>query len=131
MKGFVLAICLFLGTTAFTYGQDQSLPIFESQSTPPQYKGGIQKLFETVKSNLRYPEKEFKEKIGGVVKVKFVVDTLGKVADLEVVQGVSENLNKEAIRVIKLLDNWEPGTMSGKKQKFSLTLPVAFKIEGN
>jgi hypothetical protein len=49
--------------------------------------------------------------------------------DIKVVKGVSKYIDQEAIRVVSLLDKWEPGTLNNKKVRMRLTIPINFYLE--
>ncbi len=64
----------------------------------------------------------------GIVYVKFVIDKDGSVVNEEVRKGVSESLDNEALRVVKMMPKWIPGEQDGKKVRVSFTLPISFKL---
>ena len=45
-----------------------------------------------------------------------------------VVRGISDALNKEALRVIRSLPQWTPGYSNGKPVHTRYTYPVTFKL---
>ena len=67
------------------------------------YPGGKKALQEFIKSNLKYPEEALKQKIEGDVRVKFKVNSLGKVFEAHIVRGINNGCDKEAIRIVKKL----------------------------
>lgn len=61
--------------------------------------------------------------------IQYVITESGKVADLEVCEGVSPILDKEAYSVVKLTDGkWKPGLHDNQKVRVSYTLPVNFVL---
>ena len=92
------------------------------------YPDGIQGIQKYISENLEYPEKALKKEIEGIVVLSYVIDTTGKVTDVKVVQGVHPLLNKEAIRVIKSMDQWLPAIQSGEKIRFQYKQPIRFKL---
>ena len=66
--------------------------------------------------------------IQGTVFVKFVVNELGKVTDVEILRGIDPLLDKEALKVIKSLPDWKPGYQSGKNVKVRMQVPIKFKL---
>ena len=65
----------------------------------------------------------------GQVLVRFVIDEKGKITDVQVLKGVDELLDQEAVRVIAASPTWKPGTLNGKKIKASMSLYVEFRLE--
>ena len=61
--------------------------------------------------------------------VDFIIEKDGKVTDVRVVKGVSEELDAEALRVVSASPKWKPGRVNGNKVRTSLTVPVEFKLE--
>lgn len=78
--------------------------------------------------NLHYPKKAMHDGIQGRVKVRFVVDEQGKVVDPEIIEGVSPELDAEALRVVSLMPAWVPGKQNGEPVKVYYTLPINFKL---
>ncbi|MFH1319605.1 MAG: TonB family protein [Bacteroidota bacterium] len=94
----------------------------------PEFQGGEKKMKEFLEKHIQYPEEEKRKGIHGVVYVSFVVDENGKIIKVKVAKGVSEGLDKEAMRVVKMMPVWIPGERSGKARSMSYVLPVVFKI---
>lgn len=78
--------------------------------------------------NLRYPEKAAKKGIEGRVIVQFMVETDGSITHPVVVRGVDKDLDKEAIRVVKLMPRWQPSKRNGIAVRCKYTLPIFFKL---
>lgn len=88
----------------------------------------FEKLMHYMRSNLVYPEEARKAGAEGTVVVKFVVDTEGVVTNARVEESVHEACDKEAMRLVKSMPAWVPGTHNGKKVKVELALPFKFAI---
>ncbi len=78
--------------------------------------------------NIKYPESAKKEGIQGRVFISFVVNKDGSISDVKKLRGVSEELDKEAMRVIKNMPKWKPGEQRGEKVKVEYALPINFKL---
>lgn len=106
-------------------------PIYEVVESVPEFpNGGLPAMVDFIKKNIKYPEVARKNGVEGRVIVKVVIDKDGSVTDPVVVRSVDPYLDKEALRVIRLMPKWKPGTQSGKKVKVYFTLPVAFQLDG-
>ena len=68
--------------------------------------------------------------IEGRVICQFVVDRDGTIEDVQVVKsGGHPSLDKEAVRVIKLMPKWKPGLQDGKPVRVRYTVPVNFRLK--
>ena len=94
----------------------------------PHFPGGQQALLEFLRQNVNYPEQAKKDSIEGRVVVGFVIDTDGSITDPKIVRSVHPLLDAEALRVVKLMPKWEPGSENGTPVKVKYNLPISFKI---
>lgn len=97
---------------------------------PATFPGGEFKMVEYLRDNLKYPESAKKKGIEGKVYIQFVVEKDGSIADVKVMRGVCEELDAEAVRVIKAMPKWKPGEQEGKPVRTTMMLPINFKING-
>ena len=107
-------------------GHDEVFLIVENM---PKYPGGEEALRKDIAEAVKYPEEAKKNKISGKVFVSFVINKEGKVENPKIERGVDSLLDKEALRVIKLLKTWTPGTQRGIKVKVQFTLPINFALD--
>lgn len=104
--------------------------IFDRAEVMPTYPGGVLELMKFLQKNIRYPSLARENGLEGKVIVKFYVDTDGTVRDPQVLKdGVGGGCGDEAIRVIKSMPKWAPGSQRGKPVKVYYTLPVTFKLQ--
>lgn len=66
--------------------------------------------------------------IQGKVLVKFTVKSDGSISNIRVTKSVDPYLDKEAVRVVKSMPRWIPGTQDGKPVNVEYTLPITFKL---
>lgn len=97
----------------------------------PEYPGGTAAMFEFIQKNVKYPESAKEKGIEGRVFVQFVVEKDGSLNEITVLRGVSEDIDAEAIRVVKAMPNWKPGMTEGKTVRVQYVLPFNFKLTGN
>ena len=94
----------------------------------PSFPGGDAVLMDFISKNIKYPHETCAQ---GKVIVQFVVKKNGKVGDVRVARGVDPYLDKEAVRVCKLLPNFSPGRNAvGDPVNVWYTLPITFKVLG-
>ena len=102
---------------------------FGSVEQQPQFRGGERALLNYLMENVKYPPSAIKDSIQGRVVVQFVVEKNGEVGEVKVVRSVREDLDEEAVRVIKTLPKFSPGRQNGKVVSDWYTLPVTFKLQ--
>lgn len=102
--------------------------IYESAEHIPTYPGGVAALMEFIKSNLQYPEDAIAEKAEGLIQVSFVVEKDGSTSEFEVLDEHHPSLEAEAVRVMKMMPKWNPGTQDGVKVRVEYTVPVKFSL---
>jgi periplasmic protein TonB len=95
----------------------------------PEYQGGMSALMKFLRKNLLYPSSARMMGIEGSVFVRFVVDSRGEVTDVEVIKGVQGALDKEAMRVIAMMNKWKPGLQHNIPVNVRMVLPIKFKLE--
>ena len=76
--------------------------------------------------NLEYPETAAENGITGRVVVEVVINTDGSVGDVTIIDGAHQDLEHEAIRVVKSSPKWTPATMSWHKVPSTLEFPINF-----
>lgn len=97
--------------------------IYKKAEVPPEFVGGKEALFNYFKDNITYPD-DVEE---GVVYVAFVVGSDGTIRDARVFKGVKESMDREALRLINNMPDWDPGLMEGNTVASVYGLPVIFR----
>jgi protein TonB len=105
------------------------IEIFNTAEVMPEYDGGTKALIRFISKNMRYPGSARAVGQEGTVYVRFVVNSFGQVADVEVIRGVSAVLDKEAIRVIAMMSKWKPGLQNNMPVNVRMVMPITFKLE--
>ncbi|UYZ60026.1 energy transducer TonB [Hymenobacter latericus] len=94
----------------------------------PEYPGGTDAMFRLLARNIKYPKDALKRRTQGKVLVAFVVDAEGQVRDVHVTQGLMPSLDAEAVRVLQLLERWQPALQMDEPVPVTYTVPVTFTI---
>jgi len=102
--------------------------IYDMPEIMPEFPGGADALDDFIKTHLVYPPEAKAKGIQGKVYVQFVVEKDGSITNVEVRRGANPLLDNEAVRVVKMLPNFKPGTMRGKKVRVRYTLPIVFTL---
>jgi len=93
----------------------------------PQFPGGDEELMKFIHDNLKLPASAAEAGIQGRVTLRFTVTTTGEVTDVKVIRSLDPACDAEAIRVIRKMPNWIPGSQNGKNVPVYYTFPIIFK----
>ena len=91
--------------------------------------GGSTALQKWIASNVRYPEESIEMNEQGRVYLSFVVEPDGSITNIQVERAVSDNLDKEAKRLIRSMPKWVPGSVAGKKVRTRCRFPINFTLD--
>jgi protein TonB len=109
---------MFFSTTASGQCRIERLKdstmIFSLTHQDPQFRGGRRALEKYLQDNIQYPTQALKDSVEGRVVVQFVIDSLGYVGETKVLRSVREDLDQEALRVVKSLPRFSSGRENGK-----------------
>lgn len=94
----------------------------------PEFPGGNSKMMEFISNNIKFPRECSEMGIQGTVYINFIVTKNGALDDIKILRGAHEALDKEALRVIKLMPNWTPGENHGKVVNVRCNLPIKFRL---
>ena len=109
----------------------QSETIYKSVEQMPMFPGGEVELIKYLSQNIQYPPEAAKNNVQGRVILQFVVDKTGQVGEVKILRSVSEEIDAEAVRVVKSLPKFEPGRQDGEAVSVWYTLPVSFNIRSS
>ncbi len=90
--------------------------------------GGYPALYDYFARQLQYPEAARRAEVFGTVLMEFTIDTLGQPINIRVVQGVRDDLEQEAIRLIRQMPRWAPASVGTKPVATKHTMPLHFQL---
>lgn len=93
----------------------------------PSFPRGEEARQKYLAKNIIYPAKARENGIQGTVYITFVVEPDGGITNVEILSGAKE-LSGEALRVVKLMPNWNPGYHEGKKARIKINMPIKFVV---
>lgn len=96
----------------------------------PQYKGGNRAFLNEFGRKFHYEYKEY-EDIQTKLQVQFVIDKKGRLIGARIFGKKYEeltNFEKEALKAITSLQNWEPGKHKNKSVDVILTMTIDVDI---
>lgn len=95
----------------------------------PSFPGGDAECMRFLNKNIKYPTIAQENGIQGRVILQFVVNRDGSIVDVTVARSVDPYLDKEAVRVVKMMPKWTPGMQRGNPVRVKYTLPVMFRLQ--
>lgn len=101
------------------------------QQTQPEFPGGPDSLQKYLVFNLVFPKDAHNAKVQGKSYVSFKVGRDGQLSDVRVLNKLHPALDEEAVRLVKAMPNWVPGTISGKPADMQYILSIDFILPKN
>jgi TonB family protein len=109
---------------------DENVPFFRVIEKMPEFPGGDAALMKFISDNVLYPAIAQENGIQGRAVCQFTVEKDGSITDIQIVCSAGdETLDKEAMRVIKLMPRWKPGEQRGRPVRVCYTIPINFKLQ--
>lgn len=105
---------------------DSSLYILVEES--PRFEGGDIELNKFLFKNVKYPSKARRNGTEGKVIVQFTIDKEGNTKNAIIINSVSKEIDKEALRIINLMPKWIPAKQNGRPVEFKYKLPINFTL---
>ena len=122
-------------TEATPETQTQALPqddgnVYKLQTVEklPVFPGGWSALMKWLTKNLHYPAIAQRQKIQGKVVVCFIINKDGTVSNVKLEKSIDVNLDREALRVVRMMPKWEPAIMHDKPCRCMFVIPVTFSL---
>ncbi len=93
------------------------------------FPGGPGAMQQWIAKNVQYPQSAIELGEQGKVYVSFVVEPSGDITNVQVERGISDDLDREAKRVVRGMPNWKPGKNGGKAVRTRCRLPINFSLQ--
>ncbi len=92
--------------------------------------GGYPQFYRIVAHTMKYPAEARRRGTQGQVHVKFTVNENGTASNFQVVQGIGDGCDEEAVRAVKTSGiEWFPAVdENGEPIKNEVTIPIIFKL---
>ncbi len=115
--------------------------VFSDYETMPQFPGGDVALKDFIHKNIQMPIEVVEAGIQCKIFVSFVVEKDGSATGFKIVKSTIMDKNgnpipnnskllksceKEALRVLKLMPRWQPGTQNGIPVRVKFSSPIVF-----
>lgn len=95
----------------------------------PEFNGGWEELSNYLNENLEYPPLAKIQGVEGKIIVEFSITESGKIKDIELQNSLMEELDREAIRLVRLMPRWQPAIQNGIPREVKYRLPIVFKLK--
>lgn len=109
-----------------SYEDDILIEVPQQQA---QYPGGMSALYEFLSKNITYPSSAKEAGVQGRVILQFIVLKSGEIADIQILRGVDEELNTEAVRVVQSMPRWTPAKQGNSEVNSRMTVPINFRLD--
>ncbi len=105
--------------------------IYQFPTKSPEFPGGMDEMFKFIQNNIVYPDYEKENGIEGTVYLEFIVRKTGDIDNIKLLRGIKNgpNYEKEAIRLVKKMPKWNPGSMEGIQVSTLMRIPIKFKLD--
>lgn len=107
----------------------ESNEIIDYPDVEAQYPGGAKAMKKFLANNIRYPEVSMDRGDQGKVFAQFVIEKNGTLTNIEVLKGVTKEIDAETIRVISTMPKWTPAIYNRKYVRARARLPINFVLE--
>ncbi len=97
------------------------------ESCAPSFKGGKKAMAGFINQNLIYPNNADKNGIRGTVDFSCIVTKDGKLKDIKMIKALGFGCNEEALRLVKLMPDWDPGRANNQAVDMPAVFSITFK----
>jgi protein TonB len=91
----------------------------------PQFPGGSKAFYRYISKNIAYDKDAEAKDMQGTVTVSIAIEKDGSITDVKIINGVSDIVDKEVVRVISASPAWKPGMQHGVPIKVRYTFKIA------
>jgi TonB family protein len=103
--------------------------VYSEVEHEPGYPGGMNKFFQFLQENIKYPAEARAKKVEGKVFITFVVEKDGSLSGIRVIRDPGAGCGAEALRVMKLSSKWNPAMQKGHTVRVQYTIPINFTLK--
>jgi len=94
-----------------------------------EYKGGMQKFYDDIEKDLKYPKLAREYLTQGIVYVELTIDKSGKLFRTKVKQSIGAGCDEAALKAVEKRTSWTPAKLRGKPVIQKMVLPIAFTLK--
>ncbi|MFT5860577.1 MAG: protein TonB [Flavobacteriaceae bacterium] len=105
-----------------------STEIIDFPDVEAGFPGGPAAMKLWIQQNVVYPDMAMQMGDQGKVYLEFIIEPDGSITGVKVKRGVTDELDREAKRVVRKMPKWKPGEAKGKSVRTRCRLPITFTI---
>lgn len=94
-----------------------------------QFPGGDEACFRWLSEHIHMPTEVMENGEHARVIVEYVVECDGSISFVRIKKGVSEAIDKEALRLVKSMPKWKPAMKDGQPVRARFFIPIMFRID--
>lgn len=102
--------------------------VFMVVDQPARFPSPLGDLDVLIEAHVRYPNEGETDKIEGIVYVRVIVERDGRLTNLEIIQGLRPEFDREALRVVGLMPRWSPGRIAEQVVRSYAMIRVKFAL---
>src|ERR1700753_3923131 len=87
---------------------------FKAIDVEPQFPGGTKGFNKYLSKNVVYPANATAQEMNGSVTLAMAIEKDGSITDIKIVNGLSEVMDRETIRLMTNSPKWKPGIQHGQ-----------------
>ena len=125
-------LCILTGTEDFSsyFSTKPDANLNEQKDCrPAQFPGGTKALLKYITSHFVYHAISIKQGLEGTIKVRFRIEQDGSIGEVQIINGLSPEMDTEAIRVVKTLPRFLPAFAQGKSVPVWMSVPISFVLK--
>lgn len=124
-----MLIVLSLSAACQLSAQEAAQVEHHDSITQPEFKGGVQEMYNYILANFEYPEDAQKRSVSGTVEMEFTIEKSGDISFVGVLKGIEPAIDAELVRVFKNMPLWTPATRNGAPVRYKVSMPVTLKLK--
>jgi periplasmic protein TonB len=122
----ILFLIVSIGFLNIQHSAAQDNKIYPTSTVLPSFFSGKNGLAAFLKTNVRYPAAADSAKVTGTVTISFIVEKTGALSGLNVVNSIGHGCDEEALRVVRKMPKWNPGTIANKPVRVLYKVLIKF-----
>ncbi len=91
-----------------------------------EFPGGMNEFFEFANKNILYPITALNDSVYGRVTLQVIIEKDGSINKIKIVKGIRQDIDEEALRLIKSMPKWVPGSINGVSVRTRRLIPIKF-----
>jgi len=124
---FLLILCVAMAAEAQS-ASDKKNKIYHSADEEASFPGGNEAFTKFANENIVYPMTALNDKVFGKVVIEIIVEKDGKISSIKIKRGIRQDIDDEALRLIKSMPPWVPGKNKGQPIRMRKLIPIKFKL---